>query len=111
MAAVLATAAVVAAPPRLAMAPVAGLLLLSASVAQQFKVKSPKHQSYYTTTIFIFSAALLLRYSLKLDAESRAIEAAVDGAIAAGYRTADVAAKGEKAASTREMADAIISRL
>jgi len=61
VAAVLATAAVVAAPPRLAMAPVAGLLLLIASVAQQFKVKSPKHQSYYTTTIFIFSAALLLR--------------------------------------------------
>lgn len=61
IAAILGVVAMVAAPPRLTMAPVAGLLLLSATVAQQFKVKSPKHQSYYTTTIFIFSAALLLR--------------------------------------------------
>ncbi len=61
IAGVLSTAAMVASPPRLTMAPVAGLLLLSATVAQQFKVKSPKHQSYYTTTIFIFSASLLLR--------------------------------------------------
>ncbi len=60
-AAILGTVAAAAAPPRLAMVPAAGLLLLSATVAQQFKVKSPKHQSYYTTTIFIFSAALLLR--------------------------------------------------
>src|SRR5205807_8884336 len=31
-----------------------------ATIAQQFKVRSPKHQSYYTTTIFFFAAALLL---------------------------------------------------
>jgi diguanylate cyclase (GGDEF)-like protein len=49
------------APPRLEQAPVALLLLVCASVAQQFKVKSPKHQSYYTTTIFFFAAAVLLR--------------------------------------------------
>jgi diguanylate cyclase len=42
-----------------------GLLLLAcATVAQQFKVKSPKHQSYYTTSIFFFAAALLLRPAL-----------------------------------------------
>jgi len=36
------------------------VLLGCATVAQQFKVRSPKHQSYYTTTIFFFAAALLL---------------------------------------------------
>jgi diguanylate cyclase (GGDEF)-like protein len=48
-------------PPRLENAPVALVLLLCAMVAQQFKVKSPKHQSYYTTTIFFFAGAVLLR--------------------------------------------------
>ena len=59
----------------------------------------------------ILSAALLLRYSLKLEAEAKAIETAVDGAIEAGLRTADIAPRGEKAATTREMSDAIIERL
>lgn len=59
----------------------------------------------------ILSAALLLRYSLKLEGEARAIETAVDSAIEAGFRTADIVPTGEKASSTREMADAIISRL
>ncbi|TMF85847.1 MAG: GGDEF domain-containing protein [Chloroflexi bacterium] len=64
--AVLATASLAAvigiavAPPRIEMAPVALVLLGCATVAQQFKVRSPKHQSYYTTTIFFFAAALLL---------------------------------------------------
>ena len=53
-------AGVLLAPPRLALAPIALLLLLCATIAQQFKVKSPKHQSYYTTTIFFFAAATLL---------------------------------------------------
>jgi len=54
------TAGVLLAPPRLGLAPIALLLLLCATIAQQFKVKSPKHQSYYTTTIFFFAAAALL---------------------------------------------------
>src|SRR2546428_1985965 len=64
--AVLATASlaaligIIVAPARLALAPVALVLLGCATVAQQFKVRSPKHQSYYTTTIFFFAAALLL---------------------------------------------------
>ena len=64
--AVLATAAIAAligiivAPARLELAPVALVLLGCATIAQQFKVRSPKHQSYYTTTIFFFAAALLL---------------------------------------------------
>ena len=64
--AVLATASltavigIIVAPARLELAPVALVLLGCATVAQQFKVRSPKHQSYYTTTIFFFAAALLL---------------------------------------------------
>src|SRR5438270_9469322 len=62
IAAVIAGAAgILLAPPRLELAPVAVLLLLGATIAQQFKVKSPKHQSYYTTTIFFFAGAVLLR--------------------------------------------------
>jgi diguanylate cyclase (GGDEF)-like protein len=60
-AAIAAPVSIVLMPPRLALAPVAIVLLACATVAQQFKVKSPKHQSYYTTTIFFFTAALLLR--------------------------------------------------
>ncbi len=52
---------VLVAPPRLELAPMALVLLIFATIAQQFKVKSPKHQSYYTTTIFFFAAAVLLR--------------------------------------------------
>lgn len=61
IAAIAGALAVVTSPPRLERAPIACLLLVSATIAQQFKVKSPKHQSYYTTTIFFFAAALLLR--------------------------------------------------
>jgi 3-isopropylmalate dehydrogenase len=43
----------------------------------------------------ILSAALLLRHSLRLEAEALAIEAAVGAVLDAGYRTADLAGAGE----------------
>jgi 3-isopropylmalate dehydrogenase len=55
----------------------------------------------------ILSAALLLRYSLHLEAEARMIEQAVDGAITAGCRTVDLGGS----MSTEQMTDEIISRL
>ena len=61
VAALLGLGGVLVAPPRLGLGPVAVVLLMCATIAQQFKVKSPKHQSYYTTTIFFFAAAVLLR--------------------------------------------------
>lgn len=61
IAAIAGVAAIITSPPRLERAPIAFLLLVCATIAQQFKVKSPKHQSYYTTTIFFFAAALVLR--------------------------------------------------
>ena len=59
----------------------------------------------------ILSAAMLLRFSLGLEAEASAIEAAVRGAVDAGIRSADLAAPGEAAASTGEVTDAILDRL
>jgi 3-isopropylmalate dehydrogenase len=57
----------------------------------------------------ILSAAMLLRWSLRLDAEATCIERAVADAIAAGARTADLAA--QSALTTMEMGNAIRERL
>src|SRR5574341_510763 len=55
----------------------------------------------------ILSAAMMLRHSLKLEAEAACIEKAVDEVITAGCRTADLGGK----LTTRQMADEIIKRL
>jgi len=64
-------------PVHLRGAPIAGVLLACAAVAQQFKVRSPKHQSYYTTTIFFVAAALMLPpiYAILIVAGAHAAEA------------------------------------
>jgi 3-isopropylmalate dehydrogenase len=59
----------------------------------------------------ILSAAMLLRHSLKLEAEAQAIEHAVAAAITAGVRTADLAAAGAGHVSTAGMGAAIRERL
>ncbi|HVW68348.1 MAG TPA: 3-isopropylmalate dehydrogenase [Steroidobacteraceae bacterium] len=59
----------------------------------------------------ILSVAMLLRHSLGLGAEAVAIENAVTHAINAGARTPDIAEKGAKVLSTREMGDVILARL
>ena len=56
----------------------------------------------------ILSAAMLLRFSLGLTAEANAVDAAVQKALTDGLRTADIAAKGEKAIGTVEMGKAIV---
>ena len=55
----------------------------------------------------ILSAALMLRYSLKLEGEAQCIEKAVDDAITNGARTADIGGT----LTTRQMADEIIENL
>jgi 3-isopropylmalate dehydrogenase len=55
----------------------------------------------------ILSVALLLRHSLGLDAEARAVEAAVAGALDAGYGTGDITAPGAPSYSTAEVGQAI----
>ncbi len=55
----------------------------------------------------ILSAAMMFRYSFKLAAEADAIEAAVDKALADGWRTADIARTGERAIGTMQMGEII----
>ncbi|MGD0502104.1 MAG: 3-isopropylmalate dehydrogenase [Steroidobacteraceae bacterium] len=59
----------------------------------------------------VLSAALLLRYSLELEAEARLVEAAVSGAVTAGVLTADLAAPGAPSVTTRAAADAVLAAL
>ena len=59
----------------------------------------------------ILSAALLLRHSLGLEDEARALEAAVNRAIDTGIRTRDIALRDEKSLSTRAAAEAVLSAL
>jgi 3-isopropylmalate dehydrogenase len=55
----------------------------------------------------ILSVALLLRYSLKLENEARAIERAVDAVLEQGLRTPDLASSGRAAVSTTQMGEAV----
>ena len=59
----------------------------------------------------ILSVALLLRYSLGLEDEARAVEAAVDATLRDGIVTGDVAAKGARSYSTVEVGQAVVARL
>ncbi len=59
----------------------------------------------------ILSVALLLRHSLKLEAEAQAIEMAVSQALEAGQVTGDVARPGRQALSTSQVGDAVAARI
>jgi 3-isopropylmalate dehydrogenase len=58
----------------------------------------------------ILSVALMLRHSFSLEQEATTIEAAVDGVLAAGLRTPDIAAAGEPSVSTEALTKAIVER-
>jgi 3-isopropylmalate dehydrogenase len=51
----------------------------------------------------ILAAAMLLRYSFKLETEAASVESAVAGVLAAGSRTKDLAKGGESVLSTSAM--------
>jgi 3-isopropylmalate dehydrogenase len=55
----------------------------------------------------ILSAAMLLKHSFGLDDEAAAVERAVDGVLAEGYRTGDIAADGGTVVTTARMGDVI----
>ena len=59
----------------------------------------------------ILSAALLLRYSLGLEAEAQAVEAAVSQVLDARYRTPDIAAPGQPTVSTQQMGALVVEAL
>lgn len=55
----------------------------------------------------ILSAAMMFRYSFRLEAEAAAIERAVDQILSEGWRTADMAQEGESSIGTRRMGELI----
>ncbi len=55
----------------------------------------------------ILAAAMLLRYSFKLETEAACVESAVGAVLASGIRTTDLAKKGESAMSTSAMGQKI----
>ncbi len=59
----------------------------------------------------ILSVALLLRHSLRLEQEARAVELAVHRAIGDGVRTADIAASNQRPATTQEAGAAVLAAL
>jgi 3-isopropylmalate dehydrogenase len=59
----------------------------------------------------ILSAAMLLRYALKLESEARLLEAAVFRAIDSGVLPADLAPGGKSAVTTRAAGDAVLAAL
>jgi 3-isopropylmalate dehydrogenase len=59
----------------------------------------------------ILSAAMLLRHSLAMEDEARAVEAAVGSVLRAGHRTADLVAPGQSAATTQQMGDLVVDAL
>ena len=59
----------------------------------------------------ILSAAMMLRYSLDLDKEADAIEAAVAAVLKEGYRTTDIMSEGCTLVGTDKMGDLIAERV
>ncbi len=55
----------------------------------------------------IASAAMLLRFTAKMEKEAAEVDHAIDDALAAGARTRDLAGPGERVLSTQEMGQAI----
>lgn len=59
----------------------------------------------------ILSAAMMLRYSFKMDREADAVENAINAALDAGFRTGDIYSNGMTLVSCSEMGDKIIENL
>ena len=59
----------------------------------------------------ILSVAMLLRHSLDLEREAGAVEAAVESAISAGLRTADIASHGQTPVGSEAVTNAVIERI
>ncbi len=95
-------------------------MLPSASLgAGAFGLYEPIHGSGYDISgkgianplATILSAAMLLRHSLGLGEEAKAVEQAVEAALDQGYRTADIAGPTTTAVSTEQMGNAVATAL
>ncbi len=93
-------------------------LLASAALGNNYGMYEPIHgsapdiagQGKANPIATILSVAMMLKYSFNLQEESENIERAVKEALSKGYRTPDIAKKGDKLISTSQMGD-IISEL
>ncbi len=94
-----------------------GMLPSASLAAGRFGLYEPIHgsapdiagQGLANPLAAILSAAMLLRYSLGLESEAKAVELAVDTALEQGQRTADIADAGYTPLSTQQMGDLITS--
>ncbi|WP_130863656.1 3-isopropylmalate dehydrogenase [Bacilliculturomica massiliensis] len=59
----------------------------------------------------ILSAAMMMKYSFDMDAESDAVEAAVNKVLDQGYRTADIYTEGTKQVTCSQMGDLIVENI
>ena len=93
-------------------------MLPSASIgAAKFGLYEPVHgsapdiagQGKANPTGTILSSAMLLRYSLGLEEEAKAIENAVEQTLATGARTADITLRGSSYVSTEEFGQTVRS--
>ena len=91
-------------------------MLSSASLNEsKFGLYEPSHgsapdiagQNKANPIATILSAAMMLRYSLDLDKEADAVEAAVQKVLTDGFRTGDIMSDGCKLVGTKEMGDLI----
>lgn len=91
-------------------------MLSSASLNEtKFGLYEPSHgsapdiagQNKANPIATILSAAMMLRYSLDMDKEADAVEAAVQKVLTEGYRTGDIMSDGCKIVGTEEMGDLI----
>jgi 3-isopropylmalate dehydrogenase len=91
-------------------------MLPSASIGGKVGLYEPSHGSApdiagtgkANPLAAILSAAMMLKYSFHLQKESDAIDKAVEGVLAAGLRTADLARKGERTVTCEEMGAAVL---
>ena len=95
-------------------------MLSSASLNEtKFGLYEPSHgsapdiagQNKANPIATILSAAMMLRFSLDLDVEANAVEAAVQKVLTAGYRTGDIMSEGCTLVGTKEMGDLIAKEI
>ena len=95
-------------------------MLSSASLNEtKFGLYEPSHgsapdiagQNRANPIATILSAAMMLRFSLDLDEEANAVEAAVQKVLTAGYRTGDIMSEGCTLVGTKEMGDLIAKEI
>ena len=95
-------------------------MLSSASLREdKFGLYEPSHgaapdiagQNKANPIATVLSAAMMLRYSLNLDKEADAIEAAVKTVLKKGFRTVDIMSEGCTQLGCKEMGDAIAAEI